>query len=280
MWGIPSFRLPEEALDDARRALEELCVKMIMGFEVGGAGAFRELLESGYDACFVSTGLSYSAGLEVLSGYSNAVTAAEFLRAAKEGEEWPALRGGNVVVIGGGSVAMDSAVTARRLGAKSVAVVVRRDLASLRADIEEIDLAHREHVIFHPSSQITSAEGDGHGRVVRLLGTEVEWHTSDAASLSPQAKPVVGTEFGLKADLVIQAIGSGPDDGVGELAPDVARGPGGALSVDDGGFTGAPGIFAGGDVVRGGGTIAEAVGDGRRAAESIHGYVSVRRARK
>lgn len=277
MWGIPAYRLPEEALLDAARGLEELGVEMRFGVEIHGAGALRELMGQGsYRACFVSTGLSYATGLDILEGYRNATTAADFLRAAKAGDGIPDLEGRHVVVIGGGSVAMDAAVTAKRLGARRVAVVVRRDLAALRANEEEVALAHKEHVVFHPNAMITAVDDEG-DRILHVRGTEVEWSSTDG-SIPSRAIPIVGTEFGLQADIVIQALGSQVDEEIDVIAPELHHRRDGAIAVDAGGFTGMPGVFAGGDVARGGATIAEAIGDGRRAATSIHQYCDQGRA--
>lgn len=275
MWGIPEFRLPDAAVGHAHQCLKELGVEVRFGHEVHGAGSIMKLLSDGFDACFVSTGLSHQASLDVLEGYPNAVTAGEFLRCAKSRAGAPDIAGRNVVVIGGGSVAMDAAVTARKMGARHVYVVLRRELAQLKANEGEIELAHEAEVVFRPNSQVTGVATDENGSIVQVKGTEVEWSSTDG-SVPSHAIPVVGTEFGLKADLVVQAIGYDVEADADEVAPELPHARGGAIAVDSGGFTGMEGVFAGGDIARGGATIVEAISDGKRAARSMDKFLSGR----
>lgn len=266
-WGIPSFRLPQEAVDDAAKILRELGVGIVFGKSVEGSDDVRGLFSDGFAACFISVGLCASAELEFLKGYENVVSARDFLRSARCKKGAPDLKGKDVVVIGGGSVAMDAAVTARTLGAKRVCAVSLEALGELPADAGEIELAHRAHIVFKPSSQITEAQASGK-RVAALKGVEIEW--KEPGSFHPSnARRREGTEFALQADYVVQAIGSIAGAEIASIAAGLKHGGRGTIAVGDDFATGVPGVFAGGDIAGGGATIAKAVGDGKKAAEGI-----------
>lgn len=271
LWNIPSYRLPPEAVDEAMKNCRELGVRFVFGKSLEGKAAADALFADGSKACFLSTGLCASAELEFLKGYENVASAKDFLRSVKLGKKVPDLKDKNVAVIGGGSVAMDAAVTARSLGAKRVYAVSLEALEELPADEEEIELAHGSGVVLKPSSQITDAIGAGKN-VTALKGVEIEW--KEPGNFNPSnARRLAGTEFNLKADYVIQAIGSVAGAEVREIAANVNRGDRGTVSVDEGFSTGVPGFFAGGDIASGGATIAQAVGDGKKAAEGIDAYL-------
>lgn len=270
-WGIPAYRLPQGAVDDALQQCQELGVRFVFGTSIGGNDAVRRLFTDGYGAAFLSTGLGASAELEFLKGYENVVSAKDFLRSAKVGKKAPDLNGKSVVVIGGGSVAMDAAVTARSLGAKWVYAVSLEALCELPADAEEIELALGSNVALRPSSQITDAVADG-SRVAALRGVEIEW--KEPGSFHPSnARRREGTEFNLEADYVIQAIGSVAGAEILGIAAGLKHKARGTIAVGDDFATGVPGVFAGGDIASGGATIAKAVGDGKKAAEAIDAYL-------
>lgn len=273
-WGVPSYRLPQEAVDHAVAGLKELGVDIVFGKRVEGKDALKSLLAEGFKACFVSAGLAASVELGCLKGYENVANAKDFLRSVKfDGR--PSLSGKNVVVIGGGSVAMDAAVTAKMQGAGRVYAVSLEGLDELPADAEEIELAIGSHVIFRPNSQITEAIGDGK-RLLSLKGVEIEWKEPNNFSPS-NARPIEGTQFNLRADYVVQAIGSSAGSEVRDFAEGLKYKVRGTISVKEDFSTDVPGLFAGGDIASGGATIVRAIADGKQAASSIDGYLQASR---
>lgn len=271
MWSVPPYRLPRVAIDDAANYLKQLGVSFYFGKAIEGKDAAKKLLAEGYKACFVSTGLGSSMGLPILNGYQNVSSAKDFLRQVKFGPK-PNLSGKHVVVIGGGSVAMDAAVSAKALGAKRVCAVSLESQGELPADAEEIELARGIDVVLKPGAQIMEVVGNGKN-VQSLKGIEIEWREPNNFT-SANAKPIEGTEFNLRADYVVQAIGSAASADVKNLADGLKFKARGGVVVGEDFSTDVPGIFAGGDISNGGATIAKAVGDGKLAAEGIDKYIT------
>ncbi|MBE0638408.1 MAG: FAD-dependent oxidoreductase, partial [Bacteroidales bacterium] len=237
--------------------------------------AVVELLNKGYDAVFLGNGLSKAFELGFLKKFDNAVNYIDFLREIKiDHNKWN-LKGKNVVVIGGGSVAIDSAVSAKAAGAKKVYLIALEQLDEMPADKEEINLAQIMHIIFKAGSEVTDAMSKNN-RIVSLQGTEVEWKTP--GNFSPEnIRNIDGTAFTLRVDLIIQAIGTA----AGAETPIIAKGlqtkAKGIVEVNENFETNLPGIYAGGDLVNGGATVVQAVGEGKKAARSIHNYLSLGR---
>lgn len=270
-WEIPNYRLPQTAGDHAARSLKELGVNIVFKKAVNSKGAAKNLISEGYGACFISTGLSDSAGLPILKNFENVTNAKDFLRAVKSDSRKPDLKNKNVVVIGGGSVAMDAAVTAVSIGAKKVCTVSLEALHELPADEEEIEIARGVNVVFRTSSQITDVTASGK-KILALKGVEIEWIEPEKFVPS-NAKKIEGTEFNLKADYVIAAIGSIAGPETKEFAAGINVKNRGVIATSEDFSTGAVGIFAGGDIANSGATIAKAVGDGKKAACAIDTYM-------
>lgn len=264
-WLIPHFRLAEDAVSYSVETLENLGAEFVFGKAVEDKDAVCRLLSGGFDACFIGAGLGRPLELPVFKGYDNVRAASDFLRNTKGGKKM-AMDGMSVVVIGGGSVAMDAAVTAKALGAKRVYAVSLEWLEELPADPEEIDMAEKSHVIFRPNAKITEVVPSGK-KIAYVKGVETEW--VNPCDFSPaNARSVEGTEFSLKADYVIQAIGSRIGTEPGNIAPELTTTGRGTIAVGDDFSTNIPGVFAGGDVT-GPSSIAKAVGDGKKAAEAV-----------
>ncbi|HET6421137.1 MAG TPA: FAD-dependent oxidoreductase, partial [Geobacteraceae bacterium] len=270
--GIPPFRLPREVIDSQIRDILDLGVELKLNSQVGKDLTVDGLLENGYSAVFAAVGAQKSAVLDVpgeeLEGVRPGI---EFIRRVNLGEE--VRIGGRVAVIGGGNAAMDIARTALRLGAGEVTVVYRRTRREMPADPVEIEEAAAEGVRFvfltNPKRFI---EKDG-----RLAGMEcLKMRLSDDRDASGRRRPVPveGSEHVLDFDDVIVAIGQLPDMSFARETQ-IATNRRGMLGVDPVTFaTGKAGVFAGGDVVAGAGTLSEAVAAGRRAAESIDRYIN------
>jgi len=274
-WNIPEFRLPGEALAYDVKNLLDQGVEIRFKSAVATNEAVTNLLEDGYDAVFISSGLSVPFKLELLDGFTNAVDYIAFLRKVKFDRGSINLNGKNVAVIGGGSVAIDSALSAKAAGANKVYLISLEHLDELPADQEEINLARLMNIIFKAGSQITGV--NAHEKVISgLTGIETDW--IEPGKFIPQnARQIGGTEFKINVDLVVQAIGTKPGNEVLNFSKALKTKGKGIVEVDDNFETGIPWVFAGGDVVNGGATVVQAVGEGKKAAQSIDHFIKNRR---
>ncbi len=274
-WNIPEYRLPEHAIARDVENLLAMGVKVKYKKAIKSSDAAIKLLNQGYEAVFLGTGLSKAFELRFLKRHDNAYNYIDFLREIKlDRNKWD-LKEKNVVVIGGGSVAIDSAVSAKAAGAKKVYLIALEQLHELPADKEEIHLAQIMHIIFKAGSEVTDVMSRDN-RIVSLQGCEVEW--IKPGNFSPEnVRNIQGTNFILKVDLIVQAIGTAAGDETAVIANGLRTREKGIVEVNENFETNIPGIFAGGDVVNGGATMVQAVGEGKKAAHSIHNYLSSRR---
>jgi len=180
----------------------------------------------------------------------------------------PVLRGRNVAVIGAGNTAMDCVRTARRLGAERAMIVYRRDEEQMPARIEEIHHARQEGVEFVMLSAPLAVLSDEAGWARALQCQRMELGEPDASGRR-RPVPVEGEIFELEADVVINALGTQANPLLTASAPDLKLNRWGNIEVGDDGATNLAGVFAGGDIVRGGATVILAMGDGKRAAAAI-----------
>ena len=279
-YGIPRFRLPREILDAELNYLKKLGVDIRVNFVVGQTATIDELLKE-HDAVFVATGAGLPRFLEIpgenLLGVYSAnefLTRVNLMRADRFPDyHTPVHCGENVVVIGGGNVAMDAARTARRLGASTVTILYRRTRDELPARHEEIEHAEEEGVQMHFLAAPLELHGDEEGWVRSMTCQQMELGEPDESGRRSPV-PIEGETFSIKADTVIVAIGSHAHPLVPETTPDVELSGRGYVAIDESGATSKEGVFAGGDIVTGSATVIEAMGAGRRAAESIHRYLT------
>jgi NADPH-dependent glutamate synthase beta subunit-like oxidoreductase len=274
-WNIPEFRLPGEALAYDVKNLLDQGVEIRHKSAVESKDAITNLLKDGYDAVFISSGLSVPFKLGLLDGFTNAVDYIAFLRKVKFDRGSINLNGKNVAIIGGGSVAIDSALSANAAGASKVYLISLEHLDELPADQEEINLARLMNIIFKAGSQITGV--NAHEKIISgLTGIETDW--IEPGKFIPQnARQIIGTEFKINVDLVVQAIGTKPGNEVLNFSKALKTKGKGIVEVDDNFETGITGVFAGGDVVNGGATVVQAVGEGKKAAQSIDNFIKNRR---
>lgn len=268
-WNIPSFRLPTESIKEDLDYIKTLNIEMEPHVEFNSAEEITRLLSEGFSAVFVGIGLAKPLTHPIFLPYENATDYFKFLYSIKTNRENNTVEGKSIVVIGAGSVAMDSACTAAALGAKSVTVLYRRSALEMPADKAEIELAHQLGVNFNTNAIVTSVTAT-HNHITHLQGTKIAWTVPGSRNPS-DAEPIEGTEFSLNADLVIQAIGTTPD---ASLLSQFNCSNKGMISVDPHFATTIPSIFSAGDVVNGGTTIAQAVGEGKAAAKCIDQYLS------
>ena len=269
--GIPEYRLPREVLRGEIDRIVGLGVELHLDSAMGRDYTLAELEGQGFRAIFLATGASRSRRLgidgEELAGV---VPATLFLKRVNLGE--PARLSGPVVVVGGGSTAMDAARSAWRSGAESVTIAYRRSRNEMPAQREEIEAAEREGVIVRTGLVPISVIG-GDGAAVALR-CQVRRPVRGADG-STTWELVPGSEEELPAATILVAIGEEPDPSIlPEGAGIEISGFAGIVADPRTLATGRAGIFAGGDVVSGPKTIIDAVASGRRAAGSIHEYLS------
>ncbi len=279
-YGIPAFRLPRNVLDWELDYLRKLGVEIRLNFVVGRTATVDELLEE-HDAVFIATGAGLPQFLNVpgesLLGVYSAnefLTRVNLMRADRFPEyHTPVHCGNNVIVVGAGNVAMDAARTARRLGSENVTIVYRRTRSEMPARAEEIEHAEQEGVQMRFLASPIEFVGDEEGWLRAAICQQMELGEPDESGRRSPV-PVEGETFELPCDTAIVAIGSRAHPLVPEATPDLSVSRRGYVAIDDSGATSKPGVFAGGDIVTGSATVIQAMGAGRRAAESIHRYLT------
>jgi glutamate synthase (NADPH/NADH) small chain len=191
----------------------------------------------------------------------------------------PVLMGKRVAVVGGGNVAMDAVRTAKRLGAESATIVYRRTANELPARAEEVHHAKQEGIGFEFLAAPLEVVGNEKRWVTGLKCVRMQLGAPDATG---RARPEVipGSEFVLPCDVVVVAIGTKANPLLTSTCPDLKLNKYGNIVVDDNGMTNLPGVFAGGDIVRGAATVILAMGDGKRAAAAIDTYLKTAPVRK
>jgi glutamate synthase (NADPH/NADH) small chain len=185
----------------------------------------------------------------------------------------PIIRGNSVAVIGGGNTAMDCVRVARRLGAERARIIYRRSEIEMPARIEEIKHAKEEGVKFILLTALTGISGNESGWVTSLHCQKMELGTADESGRRKPI-PIAGSVYDIQADIVVNAIGTRANPLLTSTASDLALNRRGNIAIDDHGATSIRGVFAGGDIVRGGATVILAMGDGKEAAEAIHDYLT------
>ncbi len=271
MVGIPRYRLPREAIDRETALIEELGVEFQYNTGFGKDVTLEELRKQGFEAFFLAIG-AHSAweigikGEKELSGVIDAVT---FLKNVALGDRH--VPGKHVVVIGGGNVAIDAARTSLRLGAEKVTVAYRRSRSEMPADVEEVEQAEAEGIEFSFLTIPTEIAGD-EGKATGLWCTKAQLVQKENSSrMSPV--PMLGSDFVIRADAVLSAIGQFVNRTGMQAFSDVNWTRRGTIEVSHTSMeTSMPGVFAAGDAVSGPATVIEAIGGGKRAAESIDRY--------
>lgn len=270
--GIPEYRLPKALLRAELQRILDLGVEMRLGTAMGRDFSLLDLEREGFGAIFLSTGASKSRRLGVPGeDLQGVLPATLFLRDVNLGP-MPQLAG-PALVVGGGSTAMDAARSAWRAGAASVTVLYRRSRAEMPAQAEEIEAAEAEGVRIRTAAGVVELRGRD-GRLTRAICRE-QRRADTGPDGRPPYEPVAGSEFELEASALFVAIGEEPDPAI------LPEGAGIEISSWAGIIahprtlqTGRIGVFAGGDVVTGPRSVIDAVANGRRAAASIHGFLS------
>jgi glutamate synthase (NADPH/NADH) small chain len=285
VYGIPEFRLPKSIVKGEVDNLRRMGVEFETNVVVGKSVTIDELMQDEqYDAVFVATGAGLPQFLNIPGEHFNGVYSAnEFLtrinlmRAYKADEYDEPIydcRNRDVIVVGGGNTAMDAVRTAKRLGAKSATLVYRRSEAEMPARLEEVKHAQQEGIEF---CMLTAP--------VELLGDEIGWLTGARCvrmelgepdeSGRRRPVPVPGSEFILPANVVIIGVGTTANPLIQSTTPDLKTTSRNYIVANPSTLrTSKRGVFAGGDIVTGGATVILAMGAGRKAAASIHDYLT------
>lgn len=266
--GIPEYRLPRDVLRAEIDRIVGLGVDLRLNAAMGRDFTLGDLEQQGFKAIFLSTGAPKSRRLGVEGDQLRGVIPATlFLKQVNLGEK-PRLAG-SVLVVGGGSTAMDAARSALRSGASNVTVLYRRGREQMRAQAEEIEAAEREGVTIRPATVVTEVIGDD-GRVSAVRIVE-----QAPAPGSDTWNDVPGSEVTVTAGTVLVAIGEEPDPSILPEGAGIEISAFAGIVADPRTLaTGHAGVFAGGDVVSGPKTIIDAVASGRRAAGAIHEYLA------
>ena len=283
MYGIPEFRLPKDIVKAEIDKLKALGVEIHTDMVIGKVLSIDELLEEeGFDAAFVGTGAGLPSFMniegEALNGVYSAnefLTRINLMKAYRFPEyDTPIYMGKNVVVVGGGNVAMDAARCAKRLGAENVSIVYRRSEEEMPARREEVHHAKEEGIDFKLLCNPTRILGNEEGCATQVECVRMELGEADASGRRrPQV--VEGSEFLVDAEVVVIAIGQTPNPLIRNTTPDLETNKRGCIVVkEETGATSKEAVWAGGDVVTGAATVILAMGAGKTAAQSIDEYLS------
>jgi len=279
-YGIPEFRLPNVIIDAEVNRLRLLGVEIELNVIIGKTLTLPQL-QAEYDAVFIANGAGLPVLLKIPGENLKGVYAAnEYLTRVNlmgagrsENAATPIIKGKNVAVIGGGNTAMDCVRTAKRLGAQRAMIVYRRSEAEMPARTEEIKHAKEEGVEFLLLTAPAAIIGDENGWATKLSCQRMELGEPDDSGRR-RPVPVKDAFFDLPAEVVINAIGTRANPLLTASAPDLKLNKWGNIDTDENGQTSLEGVFAGGDIVRGGATVILAMGDGKQAAAAINRYLS------
>ena len=282
VYGIPEFRLPKSIVAKEVEMLKEMGVEFKTNYLVGRTSTLLQLLkENGFDAAFIGTGAGLPKFMDIegenLIGVFSAneyLTRANLMKAyEKDKADTPLYEAKNVVVVGGGNVAMDAARMAYRLGADKVSIVYRRTRTEMPARKEEVEHAEEEGVEFRFLENPEAILGDENGKVrgVKLLSYELG-EPDASGRRSPVA--IKGSEHEIACDAVIVALGNSSNPLMARTTPGLEVNNRGNIIVDENAKTSFPAVWAGGDIVLGAATVILAMGEGRKAAASINKYLA------
>ena len=284
-YGIPSFRLPREIIKAEVDTISDMGVEITPDILVGSSITLDELREE-YDAVYIGSGAGLPTmpnipGENLVGVYSanEFLTRVNLMQAYRFPEvDTPVHVGKNVVVLGGGNSAMDAARCAMRLGRESVTIVYRRGKDGLPAREEEIENAEEEGIKFQFLTVPKEIVADEDGKVAILKCLKTELGEPDA---SGRRRPQVieGSGFDIKTDSIIIALGQSPNPIITNTNPDLKTNKWGAVELNEAGETSLKGVYAGGDITRGGATVLLAMKDGIEAAEKMHKYLETKGAK-
>ena len=277
-YGIPEFRLPNRIVDVEIDNLRKMGVHFQTDCIVGKTISIQELEDGGFKGIFVGSGAGLPNFMDIpgenlinIMSSNEYLTRVNLMDAANPTTDTPLNPATNVMVVGGGNTAMDSVRTAKRLGAK-VTLVYRRSEAEMPARLEEVKHAKEEGIDFLTLHNPVEYIGDEKGAVKQAVLEVMRLGEPDASGRR-RPEPTGETKT-LDVDQVIVAIGVSPNPLVPKSAEGLELGRKNTIVVDEHMQSSRHGLFAGGDIVRGGATVILAMGDGRAAAANMHAQLS------
>ena len=282
IYGIPNFKLEKFVVERRTNLLKDSGIKFIQNFEVVKDSSLNQLKKK-HDAILIATGVYKAREIEIPgSDLNNIFPAMEFLTASNKkglGDKVELFdkgildaKGKDVVVIGGGDTAMDCVRTSIRQNAKSVKCLYRRDKENMPGSAREVANAEEEGVEFIWLS--SPKEFKGTNKIENIIVDQIQLGEPDD---SGRRRPVIkqGSEFKIKADMAIKALGFDPEDLPSLFeSQELEVSKWGTIKTDfDTMETNIKGVFAAGDIVRGASLVVWAIKDGRDAASSIQKYL-------
>ncbi len=283
VYGIPEFRLPKSIVASEIAGLEKMGATIECNTVVGASVSIDELFEEGYQAVYIGVGAGLPRFMNIegenfigIYSANEYLTRTNLMKGYRFPEyDTPIARGKNVVVLGAGNVAMDSARTAMRLGAESVKVVYRRSREEMPARDEELHHAEEEKIEFVLLTNPTKFYGDENGRLTGMQCLRMALGEPDDSGRR-RPVPIKGSEFDFDCDLVVVSVGSNANPLLTSATPGLNLNRWGNIEADPAnGKTSRRGVWAGGDIVTGAATVILAMGAGRDAANSMHDYLTL-----
>ena len=282
MYGIPEFRLPKKILKSEVDYIKKLGVEIKYDVVIAKTITVDELTQE-YDAVFIGTGAGLPRFLNIPGENLDGVYSAnEFLTRTNMMKAYdfpnydtPIKIGKTVATFGAGNVAMDSARSSLRLGAKKSYIIYRRSEKEMPARKEEIEHAREEGVIFKLLTTPKRFIGDEKGRLKQVECIKMKLGEPDESGRR-RPLPIPSSEYKIDIDTAIIAIGQSPNPLVPHTVKGLKIGKQGNIETDKNGHTNLPGIFAGGDIATGAATVILAMGAGKKAASSIDKYLRER----
>lgn len=279
-YGIPEFRLPKGIVELEVEYIKSLGVEVKTDMLIGNVYTIEELLKD-YQAVFIGSGAGLPKFMKIPGENIDGVYSAnEYLFRINMMKAWqfpesltPIKIGKKVAVIGGGNVAMDAARVSLRLGAEEVHIIYRRTEKEMPARKEEIHRAHEEGIIFKTLTLPVKYIADDNGWVKEAECLKMELGEPDSSGRR-RPVPIEGSNYKLPLDTVVVAIGNSPNPLIPHRTPNLKTEKWGGVIVTEQGLASIPGVYAGGDIVRGAATVISAMGDGKLAAKAIHQQLS------
>ncbi len=265
MYGIPNFRLSKDIVQNTINKILDLGIEVKYNQKLG-ENLKLDFLEKNYDYVVLTFGANVSTKMGIQGEKLNGVYGGNELL---EKRNYPNFDGKTVIVNGGGNVAMDTARTVKRLGAQNVKIVYRRAKEQMPAEEKEVLEAEKEGIEILFQNNIVKINGTEKVENIELIKTELVKKEGDTR-LSPVN--IEGSNYNIKADYVIMALGSKTDEFVKELGLELDKKEN--ININEKYKTSNPKIFAGGDVRGGMKTVAWAARDGRNIAEEILNEIS------
>ncbi|MDG5767059.1 NADPH-dependent glutamate synthase [Balneolales bacterium ANBcel1] len=281
-FGIPEFRLPKHIVDAEIDRVKALGVKIETNVIIGRTLTIDELFdEMGFEAVYLGTGAGSPRFLNIpgenlsdVYSASELLTRVNLMKAYKFPEyDTPLKLGRRVAVIGGGDVAMDAVRTSKRFHPEKTILLYRRSREEMPARAEEVHHAEEEGIEFHYLTNPVRIHGNEDGSVRAIECQKMELGEPDEQGRR-RPVPVKDSNFMMEVDTVIVAIGQSPNPIIQQTTPGLETSKWGTIIVDEHGATSRKGVFAGGDISRGGATVIQAVADGKLASRSIDSYLA------